>query len=195
MEEKIMGKEIFDPSKKKHFKTCKEYAEYMAGDHDDARDLRYNPVPEDALSLEELGKLSKQKILQILNKMGKTPNKSDIRVMFANGLGFSWQELQTAAKVLGFKTDTENSRMVHYYYPGEEEVVDAEKEDERLLVEANAALKAGKRDSISRDLFTFKEDTASLRNYVSGKVNRGMVDIVQAIILSKLIRGFLKEHR
>ena len=28
-----MGKEIFDPSKKKHFKTCKEYAEYMAGDH------------------------------------------------------------------------------------------------------------------------------------------------------------------
>lgn len=190
-----MGKEIFDPNKKKRFITCKEYAEYMAGDHDDAKDLRYNPVPEDALNLEELGKLSKQKILQILNKMGKTPNKSDIRVMFANGLGFSWQELQTAAKVLGFKTDTENSRMVHYYYPGEEEVVDADKEDEHLLIEANTALKAGKRNSISRDLFTFKEDTASLRNYVSGKVSRGLVDIVQAIILSKLIRGFLKEHR
>ena len=115
--------------------------------------------------------------------------------MFANGLGFSWKDLQTAARVLGFKTDTENSRLVHYYYPGEEEAVDADKEDESLLIEANTALKAGKRDSISRDLFTFKEDTASLRNYVSGKVSRGMVDIVQAIILSKLIRGFLKEHR
>ena len=60
-----MGKEIFDPSKKKIFKTCKEYAEYMAGAHDDAKDLRYNPVPEDALSLEQFGKLSKQKNLQI----------------------------------------------------------------------------------------------------------------------------------
>ena len=65
----------------------------MNGPHDDNKEKGYNDVPIDALPIEELSKMSKGKVLGIVNQMGKIQNKSDIRIMFAYGYGFSWSEL------------------------------------------------------------------------------------------------------
>ena len=62
--------------------------------------------------------MSKGKVLGIVNQMGKIQNKSDIRIMFAYGYGFSWSELLDEVEKLGFQKDSGKSRKVHFVCPG-----------------------------------------------------------------------------
>lgn len=106
------------------FKTCVEYKKYVEGGAmDDNPTLKHNPVPEDALTLSGLGKMSDGEILGILNKMSKTTNKSDIRVMYANGYGFTWTQLTVIAEFKGYQIDNPGTLKPHYSMSGVDEVV------------------------------------------------------------------------
>lgn len=109
------------------YTTCEQYREYMSGTPDDNSTIKHNPVPEDAMKLSDLGKKPKEEILQIVNEMGQCENKSDIRVMYAHGYGFTWTQLTTVAEFIGFKNETPDKRKVVYSNP-EPEIVLSEVE-------------------------------------------------------------------
>lgn len=81
----------------------------------------HNPIPYDALCLNELRRLSTQEVLDFINNVGSIRNKSDIRVMFRHGYGFSWSQLRVVAEYYGFVCDSGNRRKVHYVLPGEQD--------------------------------------------------------------------------
>ena len=123
---KALGQEnVFGPDAKKAnktpdlpvvpFKTCDEYKEYMAGTPDDNKNMKHNPPPKDGMTLAQLGTKSDSEILHIVNEMGATENKSDIRIMYAHGYAFTWDDLSTIAAFKDFKCSNPGERRPKYY--------------------------------------------------------------------------------
>ena len=96
-------------------KTCADYKAYMEGEHDDDASIKNNPAPEDGMKKGELLKLSDIEILNIINSMATTDNKSDIRNMYAHGYAFSWSDLKNVADVKGFTKKDPSARHSTYY--------------------------------------------------------------------------------
>lgn len=176
-----------DEREVRNFTTCEEYREYMKGNPDKNRDKCCNPVPEDAMTLAELGERSKEEILGIINQMGETDNKSDIRTMYAHGYGFSWGELVTIAAFLGFYKDSGSSREVHYSAKGVEEMAPPKKENSSLLEEIFSFQKS-KRAFVRKSIFVFQEDAELFKKIVSDNTVYGLDRMGQAVLFSKMLK-------
>ena len=99
------------------YKTVKEYQEYMNGTPDNDSTVRHNPPPVDGMTLAELGQKSDKEILAIINEVGGSPLKSDIRRQYCKGYQFSWTQLEVIAKFKGFIKITPGQRKVQYALP------------------------------------------------------------------------------
>ncbi|MDD7627533.1 MAG: hypothetical protein PUJ54_04800 [Lachnospiraceae bacterium] len=173
-------------------KYCREYAELMNGPHDDNRERGYNDVPVDALTLSDLRKKKIEEILGIVNQMGKVQNKSDIRVMYAHGYGFSWGDLLVVAAFLGFEKDSGTDRAVHFYCPGITEEV-PEKRDDSLNTEAYEAIKAGRDKDIDRTISVFDRDRDKIIDYVKKNAGKGNWMMAQALVVEKMVEMYLPD--
>lgn len=96
------------------YTTCEQYREYMAGTPDDNRNEKHNPVPTDAMTLAELGRKTDEELISIINEMGQRENKSDIRVMYSHGYGFTWTQLTVIAEFKGFICENPGQRKPKY---------------------------------------------------------------------------------
>ena len=97
------------------YKTCDEYKQNMdSGKYDDNQSQKHNPCPTDAMPLKEFGLLSDEEIVKRINFMANQPHKSDIRVMYSNGYGFTWTTMQTIAAFKGFIDRNPGSNTPYY---------------------------------------------------------------------------------
>lgn len=171
------------------YKYCKQYMKLMNGPHDDNKEKGYNDVPIDALPIEELSKMSKGKVLGIVNQMGKIQNKSDIRIMFAYGYGFSWSELLDEVEKLGFQKDSGKSRKVHFVCPGIVEDIPGKKE-ESLNEKAYEAIKAGRDKDIDRTVWVFAKDRDRINDLVKTNSGRGNWRMAQALLVEEMVNMY-----
>lgn len=172
------------------FTRCEEYRIYLDGPHDDIKDLKHNPVPEDAMSLSELRQKSDGELLGIVNHIGNMNNKSDIRYMYAEGFGFTWEKLKSVAEFLGFIKDSGKSNSVHHSAPGIEEIapVSAKVEDRSLRDEVFDAIKEKK--PITRvSIFAFEDDITTFRDIVDTNTVYGQNRMGQAVLFGRMVKN------
>ena len=163
------------------YTTVAGYAEYMDGDHDKDSSIKHNPPPTDGMTLADLGKLSKSEILEIVNEMGKCPNKSDIRVMYSHGYSFSWTELRTVADFLGFVLKNPGTNTPQYSMDCNAEPKD-EYESSLKVIKIPHGRVASKAKHITLSLQTWE---------LKDKVFGNMPNQVQSKAFDKAIYGML----
>lgn len=164
----------------RYFTKCAEYAEFMKNPQNDDKTKKNNPVPKDGRSIEELEDFSDDKLLRFINEVAKTPNKSDRRVMFAKGLGFTWEELKVVAKFKGYKCWDELSNTPRFTISSHERksVNKINNIDSRIMIEH------GHRDNTVVKKLTLSTDTIDKINYLIGDSTSNQVTskIIDAII-------------
>lgn len=181
----------FDEEGLRVFTKCAEYKEYMSGLHDDIKDKGKNPVPFDAMTLEDLGKKDKNYILNVVNQMGLTDNKSDIRIMYANGYGFSWSDLETVAKFNGFIKETGTKIKVQYSLPPKIE------DPEKINLQNEIFLAKKNKRKVQKMLITIgEEDSEKLDKFVAEntvKGDRQGAKYCQAILIHHILSSGLEK--
>ena len=170
------------------FKTVAEYKEFMTMPQNDDKTQKNNPAPKDGRSIAELAKLSEDRLLGLINKVAKTPNKSDRRVLFAMGLGFTWAELKVIAKFKGFQCRNESSNTPIYTLPKDRNIVSIQDNiDSRILIEH------GHRDKTAVKKLTLSADTVDKINYLIGdstsnQVTSKIIDVILSQALDRYIQ-------
>ena len=163
------------------FETCREYKEYMEGKPDDNSSPKHNLPPKDAQNISDLINLSDEDLLELVNRIGSTKNKSDIRIMYANGCNFTFDQLETIAKYKGFHLDNPNSVQRRYSISP-----NAKEEDEFVFF-----IERGKRTTDIRKI-TLSTETASemdeLLKETDSKIERSKImDVILHRTLKKLL--------
>ena len=166
------------------YTTCEEYKKYLeSGKADDDASLKHNPVPKDAMSLSEFGMMSDEKIISCINEMAKNQHKSDLRVMYSNGYGFKWTDMQTIAKSRGYINTNPGTRQPHY-------VLDHER-----LIESPVSrsfepihIQHGRRDveMVTRK-YTFTKELVDLMDDFFNSGNKALGNIEKSKILEQIL--------
>ena len=139
------------------------------------------------MTLKELGELSKEKLLNIVNTMGKVNNKSSMEVMKKHGYDFTFAQLEVVAQYAGFTKISGSSREVRYVAEGIEEASD-KKEDLSLRDEIFDTARDKKR--IKRTpIFIFEEDVEKFKDCVDKNSFFGLKEAAQAVIFKRLMNG------
>lgn len=163
------------------YTTCEQYREYMGGIPDDNSTIKHNPIPEDAMKLYDLGKMTKAEILEIVNEMGQCENKSDIRVMYSHGYGFTWTQLTTVAEFVGFKNETPDKRKVVYSNP----------ESDNKLSEAEygviEVLRTPHAYTVEKKLYLSKSTANKLKKITTKSTGKAYSNSTKSRILSAIV--------
>lgn len=139
------------------------------------------------MTLKELGKLSKEELLGIVNEMGRVNNKSSLEVMNKYGYDFTYAQLEVVAQYAGFFKDSGSSREVHYIAEGiEEEGYKKEKIDLRDEIFDTARDKI---DIKRTPIFIFESDAKRFKEYVNKNSFFGLKEAAQAVIFKRLLNG------
>lgn len=173
-----------------NFETCKEYADYLKSGNSEIAGSEKN-VPKDAMTLSDLGRKTDIEIIQILNQMAVVPNKSDIRVMYAHGYGFSWTKLQIIAEFKGYTNTNEGSICPHFIKEGLNDY--SPETDTRTIY-----IDHGVRENSKLRKFTFTKETNDLIDDTLGSLgNLEKSKVFEEIIREPLIlvNKMYKEHK
>lgn len=200
MVEETKGKDSATAEKKKKatpdlpvvpYKTCAEYKGYVeSGKMDDNSTQKHNPVPVDALTLSALGKMNDGEILGIINTMSVAANKSDIRVMYANGYGFTWTQLTVVAEFKGYQIDNPGTNKPHYILPGVEEVQPVSVVEVEEGSDGTVFIEHGKRETKERKYSLSAETVQKLDSLLDGLAlveKSKATDVIFSLALDKYL--------
>ena len=144
---------------------------------------------EKLMNLKELGELTKEELLGIVNTMGKVNNKSSIEVMNQNGYAFTYAQLEIVAQYAGFIKDSGSSREVHYSAEDINERSPYKKEDDLGYEIYKRRKTVHNSELIRKSIYLFEKDLDGFSRMVDDNSEFGTRKIAQAVIFEKMLRS------